>query len=81
MPARESAAGQVQLRRAAHCGRRDAQRRHAGAAARPSDRWPRHRHRAGRKVLEYVQRVWRRPVVLKTVNERSEPMELTTTTP
>jgi stage V sporulation protein R len=31
----------------------------------------------GRKVLEYVQRVWRRPVLLKTVDERSESLELT----
>jgi stage V sporulation protein R len=30
----------------------------------------------GRKVLEYVRRVWRRPVLLKTVNERSEALEL-----
>ena len=30
----------------------------------------------GRKVLEYVRRVWRRPVLLKTVDERSEAMEL-----
>jgi len=29
-----------------------------------------------RKVLEYVRRVWRRPVRLRTVNERSEPVEL-----
>ncbi len=29
-----------------------------------------------RKVLEYVRRVWRRPVRLATVNERSEPIEL-----
>jgi spore cortex formation protein SpoVR/YcgB (stage V sporulation) len=27
-------------------------------------------------VLEYVRRVWRRPVRLATVNERSEPIEL-----
>jgi stage V sporulation protein R len=33
----------------------------------------------GRKVLEYVHRVWRRPVLLKTVDERSEPLELTAT--
>jgi stage V sporulation protein R len=31
----------------------------------------------GHKVLEYVQRVWRRPVLLKTVDERSEALELT----
>jgi stage V sporulation protein R len=30
----------------------------------------------GRKVLDYVRRVWRRPVILKTVDERSEPLEL-----
>jgi stage V sporulation protein R len=29
-----------------------------------------------RKVLEYVRRVWRRPVRLATVNERAEPIEL-----
>jgi stage V sporulation protein R len=30
----------------------------------------------GRKVLEYVHRVWRRPVLLKTVDERMESLEL-----
>ncbi|HEX4376537.1 MAG TPA: SpoVR family protein [Steroidobacteraceae bacterium] len=30
----------------------------------------------GRKVLDYVRRVWRRPVILKTIDERSEPLEL-----
>jgi stage V sporulation protein R len=29
-----------------------------------------------RKVLEYVRRVWRRPVRLGTVNDRAEPVEL-----
>ena len=29
-----------------------------------------------RKVLEYVRRVWRRPVRLVTVNDRDEPVEL-----
>ena len=29
-----------------------------------------------RKVLEYVRRVWRRPVRLGTLNERAEPVEL-----
>jgi stage V sporulation protein R len=29
-----------------------------------------------KKVLEYARRVWRRPVRLHTVNERSEPVEL-----
>ena len=29
-----------------------------------------------RKVLEYVRRVWRRPVRLSTVNDRAEPVEL-----
>jgi stage V sporulation protein R len=29
-----------------------------------------------RKVLEYVRRVWRRPVRLHTVNDRAEPIEL-----
>ncbi len=29
-----------------------------------------------RKVLEYVQRVWRRPVVLHTVDERGGPLEI-----
>ncbi len=29
-----------------------------------------------RKVLEYVRRVWRRPVRLVTVNDRAEPVEL-----
>jgi stage V sporulation protein R len=29
-----------------------------------------------KKVLEYVRRVWRRPVRLQTVNERAEPVEL-----
>ena len=32
--------------------------------------------RRAKKVLEYVRRVWRRPVRLQTVNERSEPVEL-----
>jgi len=32
--------------------------------------------RRGKKVLEYVRRVWRRPVRLQTVNERAEPVEL-----
>jgi spore cortex formation protein SpoVR/YcgB (stage V sporulation) len=27
-------------------------------------------------VLEYVRRVWRRPVRLQTVNERAEPVEI-----
>jgi stage V sporulation protein R len=30
-----------------------------------------------RRVLEYVRRVWRRPVRLQTVNDRGEPAELT----
>jgi stage V sporulation protein R len=30
-----------------------------------------------KKVLEYVRRVWRRPVRLDTVNERAEPVEVT----
>ncbi|MEA3149682.1 MAG: hypothetical protein QOD56_621, partial [Gammaproteobacteria bacterium] len=29
-----------------------------------------------RKVLEYVKRVWRRGVVLKTVDAASKPLEL-----
>jgi len=29
-----------------------------------------------RKVLEYARRIWRRPVRLRTVNERSDPVEL-----
>jgi stage V sporulation protein R len=29
-----------------------------------------------RKVLEYVKRVWRRPVLLKTVDAASQPVEL-----
>jgi stage V sporulation protein R len=29
-----------------------------------------------RKVLEYVRRIWRRPVRLRTVNERRETIEL-----
>jgi stage V sporulation protein R len=32
--------------------------------------------RRARKVLEYVRRVWRRPVRLQTINERAEPVEL-----
>ena len=32
--------------------------------------------RRAKKVLEYVRRVWRRPVRLQTVNERAEPVEL-----
>jgi stage V sporulation protein R len=32
--------------------------------------------RRGKKVLEYVRRVWRRPVRLQTVNDRAEPVEL-----
>jgi stage V sporulation protein R len=35
----------------------------------------------GRKVLEYVHRVWRRPVLLKTVDQRSESLELAFTAP
>src|SRR5687768_4831356 len=31
-----------------------------------------------KKVLEYTRRVWRRPVRLLTLNERSEPIELAT---
>jgi len=27
-------------------------------------------------VLEYARRVWRRPVRLRTVNERADPVEL-----
>ncbi len=30
-----------------------------------------------RKVLQYVQRVWRRPVLLKTVDAASHSLELT----
>jgi stage V sporulation protein R len=30
----------------------------------------------GKKVLEYMQRVWRRPVVLHTVNDKGEDLEL-----
>lgn len=30
-----------------------------------------------RKVIQYVHRVWRRPVVLRTVDERGRPKELT----
>ena len=30
-----------------------------------------------RKVLQYLHRVWRRPVVLHTVDERGRPKELT----
>jgi len=32
-----------------------------------------------RKVLEYVQRVWRRPVLLHTVDHNGGALELTTT--
>jgi stage V sporulation protein R len=32
--------------------------------------------RRAKKVLEYVRRVWRRPVRLQTLNERAEPLEL-----
>jgi stage V sporulation protein R len=32
--------------------------------------------RRGKKVLEYVRRVWRRPVRLQTLNERAEAIEL-----
>ena len=32
--------------------------------------------RRAKKVLEYVRRVWRRPVRLQTVNDRAEPVEL-----
>jgi stage V sporulation protein R len=28
-----------------------------------------------RKVLEYVKRVWRRPVLLKTIDEAAQPVE------
>jgi stage V sporulation protein R len=34
-----------------------------------------------RKVLEYVKRVWRRPVLLKTVNENLQPVELSADSP
>ena len=30
-----------------------------------------------RKVLDYVQRVWRRPIVLTTVNQAGSTLELT----
>jgi len=30
----------------------------------------------GRKVLEYMQRVWRRPVIMHTVNDKGEDLEL-----
>jgi stage V sporulation protein R len=30
-----------------------------------------------KRVLEYSRRVWRRPVRLHTVNDRGEPLELT----
>jgi stage V sporulation protein R len=30
-----------------------------------------------RKVLDYLQRVWRRPIVLTTVNQAGSPLELT----
>jgi stage V sporulation protein R len=30
-----------------------------------------------RKVLEYVQRVWRRPVLLRTIGAAAEDVELT----
>jgi stage V sporulation protein R len=33
----------------------------------------------GRMVLDYVRRVWRRPVVLKTIDGRAEPVELAAT--
>ncbi|MBC7982436.1 MAG: SpoVR family protein [Candidatus Obscuribacterales bacterium] len=32
----------------------------------------------GKKVLEYIERVWRRPVRMHTVDERGEPLELRT---
>jgi stage V sporulation protein R len=35
----------------------------------------------GRKVLDYVRRVWRRPVLLKTVDQRSEAIELAASSP
>jgi stage V sporulation protein R len=35
----------------------------------------------GRKVLEYVHRMWRRPVLLKTVDEHMETLELSSATP
>jgi stage V sporulation protein R len=30
-----------------------------------------------RRVLDYVQRVWRRPIVLSTVNQAGSTLELT----
>lgn len=33
----------------------------------------------GRKVLEYIARVWRRPVTIVTVNNENNPMELSVT--
>jgi stage V sporulation protein R len=30
----------------------------------------------GKKVLEYMQRVWRRPVIMHTVNDKGEEIEL-----
>jgi stage V sporulation protein R len=35
----------------------------------------------GRMVLDYVRRVWRRPVLLRTIGERSEPLELAASNP
>jgi stage V sporulation protein R len=33
----------------------------------------------GKKVLEYMQRVWRRPVIMHTVNDKGEDLELQVT--
>ena len=69
---------QVQLRRAARRGRRDASNDGSLTLA--------HDHASdgrgldvtrAKRVLEYTHRVWRRPVKLATVNERGEPVELT----
>jgi stage V sporulation protein R len=32
----------------------------------------------GKKVLEYMHRVWRRPIIMHTIDERGQPLELTT---
>jgi stage V sporulation protein R len=35
----------------------------------------------GQKVLEYIKRVWRRPVILKTVNANAKTVEFSSESP
>ena len=58
-------------------GRARAQRRHARAGTRHSIDGRGLDLERSRKVLDYLQRVWRRPVILTTVNQAGSTLELT----